>query len=36
MDNAAMVGAAAFPKFLHQQFSSLDVNAFSNKGTRNL
>ncbi len=36
MDNAAMVGAAAVPKFLHQQFSSLDVNAFSTKGTRNL
>jgi len=36
MDNAAMVGAAAIPKFLHQQFSSLDVNAFSTKGTRNL
>ena len=36
MDNAAMVGAAAVPKLLHHQFSSLDVNAFSTKGTRNL
>jgi len=31
-----MVGAAAVPKLLHHQFSSLDVNAFSTKGTRNL
>ena len=36
MDNAAMVGAAAVPKLLNHQFSSLDVNAFSTKGTRNL
>ncbi len=34
MDNAAMVGAAAIPKFIAGQFSSLDVNAFSQKGTR--
>jgi len=34
MDNAAMVAAAAIPKFLAGQFSDLDVNAFSLKGTK--
>lgn len=36
VDNAAMVGAAAIPKLLAGKFSSLDVNAFSTKGTRSL
>jgi N6-L-threonylcarbamoyladenine synthase len=36
VDNAAMVGAAAIPKFLQGNFASLDVNAFSTKGTRTL
>ena len=36
VDNAAMVGAAAIPKFLAGEFASLDVNAFSTKGTRSL
>ncbi len=35
-DNAAMVAAAAIPKLRSGQFSGLDVNAFSAKGTRNL
>ncbi|NLK49753.1 MAG: tRNA (adenosine(37)-N6)-threonylcarbamoyltransferase complex transferase subunit TsaD, partial [Candidatus Cloacimonetes bacterium] len=34
MDNASMVAAAAIPKYLAGQFSPLDVNAFSLKGTR--
>lgn len=34
MDNAAMVGAAAIPKFRERLFSPLSVNAFSIKGTR--
>jgi N6-L-threonylcarbamoyladenine synthase len=34
MDNAAMIAAAAIPKFKHQQFAPLSVNAFSEKGTR--
>ncbi|MBW6513926.1 MAG: tRNA (adenosine(37)-N6)-threonylcarbamoyltransferase complex transferase subunit TsaD [Candidatus Syntrophosphaera sp.] len=36
IDNAAMVGAAAIPKLEASQFSPLDVNAFSTKGTRRL
>ncbi|HNQ42914.1 MAG TPA: tRNA (adenosine(37)-N6)-threonylcarbamoyltransferase complex transferase subunit TsaD [Candidatus Cloacimonadota bacterium] len=36
VDNAAMVAAAAIPKYLTGQFSSLGVNATSLKGTRNL
>lgn len=36
VDNAAMVGAAAIPKFQERQFSELDVNAFSTKGTRSI
>ena len=36
VDNAAMVAAAAIPKFRQGLFSSLDVNAFSAKGTRML
>ncbi|MFO8144973.1 MAG: tRNA (adenosine(37)-N6)-threonylcarbamoyltransferase complex transferase subunit TsaD [Candidatus Syntrophosphaera sp.] len=36
VDNAAMVGAAAIPKYLTRQFSGLDVNAFSTKGTRSI
>ena len=34
MDNAAMVAAAAIPKYLTGHFSALDVNAFSLKGTK--
>lgn len=34
MDNAVMIAAAAIPKYLNKQFSYLDVNAFSDKGTR--
>lgn len=34
MDNASMVAAAAIPKFLAGQFAELNVNAFSQKGTR--
>ena len=34
MDNAAMVAAAAIPKYLAGHFSPLDVNAFSLKGTK--
>ncbi len=34
VDNAAMVGAAAIPKLEAGQFAKLDVNAFSNKGTK--
>lgn len=34
MDNASMVAAAAIPKYLAGQFSPLDINAFSLKGTR--
>lgn len=34
MDNAAMVAAAAIPKFKAGLFSALDVNAFSMKGTK--
>jgi len=34
MDNAAMVGAAAIPKFNRKLYSNLDVNAFSEKGIR--
>jgi len=36
VDNAAMVGAAALPKLKEGKFSSLDVNAFSAKGTKTL
>lgn len=36
MDNAAMIGAAAVKKFLKQEFSDLNVNAFSTKGVRYL
>ncbi|MDD2597536.1 MAG: tRNA (adenosine(37)-N6)-threonylcarbamoyltransferase complex transferase subunit TsaD [Candidatus Cloacimonetes bacterium] len=34
MDNAAMVGAAAIPKYKAGLISPLDVNAFSQKGTK--
>ena len=34
MDNAAMVAAAAIPKFKQGLFAPLSVNAFSQKGTR--
>ena len=34
MDNAAMVGAAAIPKFKAGLFADMDVNAFSLKGTK--
>lgn len=34
MDNAAMIGAAAVEKFRLQDFSELDLNAFSKKGLR--
>ncbi|MDD4033800.1 MAG: tRNA (adenosine(37)-N6)-threonylcarbamoyltransferase complex transferase subunit TsaD [Candidatus Cloacimonetes bacterium] len=34
MDNAAMVAAAAIPKYKAGLFSPLDVNAFSQKGTK--
>jgi N6-L-threonylcarbamoyladenine synthase len=34
MDNASMIAAAAIPKYKNKQFSSLSVNAFSDKGTR--
>lgn len=34
MDNASMIAAAAIPKYMKKQFSSLSVNAFSDKGTR--
>jgi len=36
VDNAAMVGAAAIPKLLAEQYSPLSVNAFSAKGTKTL
>jgi N6-L-threonylcarbamoyladenine synthase len=36
VDNAAMVGAAAIPKYLAADFSPLTVNAFSQKGTRSI
>jgi N6-L-threonylcarbamoyladenine synthase len=36
MDNAAMVGAAAIPKFAAGLFAPLSVNAFSQKGTKAL
>lgn len=36
MDNAAMVAAAAIPKFLNGAFSPLSVNAFTLKGTKEL
>ena len=36
VDNAAMVAAAAFPKFRAGDLAPLDVNAFSTKGTRTL
>lgn len=34
MDNAAMIGAAAIPKFLKKDFANLSLNAFSTKGLR--
>ncbi len=34
MDNAAMVASAAIPKYKRDLFSPLDVNAFSQKGTK--
>jgi len=34
MDNAAMIGAAAIPKLKKKLFSLLDINSFSEKGTR--
>jgi len=34
MDNASMIAAAAIPKYHNKQFSTLDTNAFSDKGTR--
>ncbi len=36
MDNAAMIGAAAIPKFIEKDFSDLSLNAFSKKGIRRL
>lgn len=36
MDNAAMIGAAAIPKYLKKDFSSLDLNAFSTKGIKKI
>ncbi|MFO7659451.1 MAG: tRNA (adenosine(37)-N6)-threonylcarbamoyltransferase complex transferase subunit TsaD [Candidatus Cloacimonadaceae bacterium] len=36
MDNAAMIAAAAIPKYKNKIFASLDINAFSDKGTRYL
>ena len=36
MDNAAMIGAAAVKKFKANEFSELNVNAFSTKGVRYL
>ena len=36
MDNAAMIGAAAIPKFLNGEFADLSLNAFSTKGIRRL
>lgn len=36
MDNAAMIAAAAIPKFSNRLFAPLDINAFSDKGTRYL
>jgi len=36
MDNAAMVAAAAIPKFMTGNFACLTVNAFSQKGTKSL
>lgn len=36
MDNAAMIAAAAIPKYKNRLFASLDINAFSDKGTRYL
>jgi len=33
-DNAAMIAAAAIPKYIAGQFSPLSVNAFSEKGIR--
>ncbi len=34
MDNAAMIGAAAVDKYQRQDFSGLELNAFSTKGLR--
>ncbi len=34
MDNAAMIGAAAIPKFKNKEFADLSLNAFSTKGLR--
>jgi tRNA A37 threonylcarbamoyltransferase TsaD len=34
MDNAAMVGAAAIPKFLTKNYAPLSINVSSLKGTR--
>jgi len=34
MDNAAMIGAAAVDKLAKEQFSDLELNAFSTKGVR--
>ncbi len=36
LDNAAMVAAAAVTKYTSHEYSNLDVNAFSTKGTRRL
>lgn len=36
MDNAAMVAAAAIPKYLNGAFSPLSINAFTLKGTKEL
>jgi N6-L-threonylcarbamoyladenine synthase len=35
-DNASMIAAAATAKFKAKQFSPLSINAFSDKGTRNI
>jgi len=31
-----MIGAAAIPKYLKKEFSSLDLNAFSTKGIKKI
>ena len=35
MDNGAMIGVAAVDKYLNKEFSELNLNAFSTKGTKN-
>jgi len=36
MDNAAMIGAAAVPKLIRNEFADLTLNAFSTKGFRKI